>query len=451
MKKILLWLICISILRGVTYIVITPPWQAPDETTHFQFIELLTQRPLSEIRKIPLHSGGGKYFELERKILASMKKFKAWQYVGLPTPDPMPDCFFNAPFFVGSAPKIYRPPLYYLIGASILKVFHPKELETRLYVARVYSLILSLGTIIISFLIGYLVFKDKTYALMTGVFVSFLPQFMVIGTSVNSDNLVNLLASVFLIYGVFLLSEKRSNLYLIPIPFLLLVLFLSAKTAVVIAPISIFLFVFQIGKSMKSFLILILSLLILVSFIPLVEYLLPGTINAATLTFKWVGGSLYSGIDRGRGFYDFFFRVLFKSFWFVGGWMQIYCNRWMYTGIGVLCLFSGFGLLRMLWDRVAKRGEIFTPANPTFLLLILVVLLAFGATLSFYGFVRGVLAQGRYLFAALPAFAILFILGLKKVCPRPLTICFPFAFIIFMACLDVYALFACLLPYFRFK
>ncbi len=451
MKKILLWLICLSILRGATYIAITPPWQAPDETTHFQFMELLTQRSLSEIRSIELRKADAQYVKLEQKILESMKKHRAWEYVGLSTPDPLPSGFWITPFFVGSGPKIYRPPLYYLLGAGILKLFNPKELEMRLYTARLYSFILSLGMVIVCYFIGYLAFKDETYALITGAFVSFLPQFMVIGTSVSSDNLVNLLCSVFLLYGVFLLSERRSDLYLIPIPLLLVLLFLSGKASAVIAPIGIFLFAFHIQRSKKSLLVLALSLLILASFTFLVHALLPGMIAAAQSTLKWVLGTISSGIERGSDFYEFFSVVLFKSFWFVGGWMQIYWNTWFYIGLAIVCFFSGLGLLQILWERIIKRGEIYSHTNPVLLLLVLAALLAWGATFSFYGFVQGVLAQGRYLFSALPAFAVLFIFGLKRVCPRWIDPYFPRVFILLMALLDVYALFGSLLPYYHFR
>ena len=244
-KEILLWLVCISILRGIAYITITPPWQAPDETTHFQFMELLTQRSLAEIRRVELRNQDEQYVKLQQKILESMKRYKAWEYVGMPTPDPLPRGFWETPFFEGSPPKIYRPPLYYLIGAGLLKLFNPQGLERRFYVARFYSLILSLGTVIISFFVGYLVFKDEIYALMTGAFVSFLPQFMVIGASVNSDNLVNLLASAFLLYGVFMVNQARSSRYLIPIPFFLVALFSSGRAGVIIVPIGILLFVFR--------------------------------------------------------------------------------------------------------------------------------------------------------------------------------------------------------------
>jgi 4-amino-4-deoxy-L-arabinose transferase-like glycosyltransferase len=451
MKRYLIWLICFSILRGLAYILITPPWQAPDETTHLQFMELLTQRPLSEIRKIPLHAGDGRYFELERKILESMKKYRAWEYVGLPTPDPLPNCFFNAPFFVGSAPKIYRPPLYYLLGAGFLKFFKSEDLKTKLYAARLYSLILSLGTVIISYFIGYVVFRDERYALMTGAFVSFLPQFMVIGTSVNSDNLVNLLVSAFLLYALFLLRDKKSDFYLIPIPFFLVAVFLSGKTGVIIAPIAILLLFFQMKRLKKPLTILTLSLLTLASSTILIQYIWPGLIVRAYQILEVSFEKAHSGLARDWGFYHVFSVILFESFWFVGGWMAIYWNRWAYAIVGVLSILSLLGFFKDLFDRVTKKEEDLSLSNPILFLMTLMVLLAFGTCLLYYGFVRGVLAQGRYLFPALPAFGVLFILGLKKICTPSISPYFPKAFIILMACLDLYALFGRLAPYYHFK
>ena len=252
MKRYLPWLIFFSILRGLAYILITPPWQAPDETTHFQFMELLTQRSLSEIRKIEQKTADEDYIELERRILESMKKHDAWKNKNIPTPDPLPKRFREATFYSTSPPKIYRPPLYYLLGAGLLRLFDSQDLETRLYIARLYSLILTVGTVILSYFIGHLAFQNEREALMTGVFVSFLPQFMVIGTSVNSDNLVNLLASGFLLYAVFLLRDQKRDLYLLPIPFFLLATLFSSKTGIIMVPVAVLLYIHRIRNSKES-------------------------------------------------------------------------------------------------------------------------------------------------------------------------------------------------------
>ncbi len=447
MKKILIWLIALSLLRGAAYLFITPPWQAPDETTHFQFIELLSQRPLSEIRKIPLHGGDGHYFELERKILASMKKYKAWQYVGLPTPDPMPDCFFNTPFFVGSAPKIYRPPLYYLMGASLLKVFHPKDLETRLYVVRLYSLILALGTVIVSCLIGYLVFKDETYALMSGAFVSFLPQFMVIGTSVSSDNLVNLVSSIFLLYAIFLTGKERSTVSLVLLPLLSIVILLSGKTGLIALPAGILIFFLQIRKFKTLLSLSLFSPFVLILSCIGAEQFSPGIVQSVYTNLKMTLLESFSTLPKDWRFYLSFLSILFKSFWFVGGWMAIYWSRWLYAGLSLLSLCSFLGFLKILRDATKRRDNHPLPSNSILVLLISTVVTAFGASLVYYGF-RGVLAQGRYLFPALSPIGILFILGLRSICPRSILRRLPGVFVGFLACMDLYALFGTILPYY---
>jgi hypothetical protein len=109
------------------------------------------------------------------------------------------------------------------------------------------------------------------------------------------------------------------------------------------------------------------------------------------------------------------------------------------------------GISDLVFGRLKKKGEEISPSNHTLFLLILLVLFGFGVVVLYYGFVRGVLAQGRYLFPALPAIGILFISGLKRICPRLILPHLPFVFITGMVCLDLYALFGCLLPYYHLR
>lgn len=453
MKKILFWLICLSILRGLAYLVVTPPWQAPDETTHFQFVELLTQRPLREIRNIELRKADDPYLQLEQQILSSMKRHRAWEYVGVPTPDPLPRGFWETPFFVGSAPKIYRPPLYYLIGAGVLKLFHVEGIERRMYVLRLYSLILFLGTIVLSCLIGYLVFKDRAHALMTGASVSFLPQAMVVGTSVNSDNLVNLLGAAFLLFALFLLDRKKRGGYLLLIPFFLFLLFMSGKTGLILVPVGIFLLGFQLfhGKSKRFLWLLAVLLLGLASAGIFLGHPLPGTILERLFISGEELGPSGQKSPAESGFYWSFGVLLFQSFWFAGGWMSVYWNRWIYAGLGALTLFSISGLFLIMPERWREKDKSASPSNPVLLTMAVSALTALLGSLFYYGWVKEVFAQGRYLFPVLPAFGILFITGLEKIGPRSILSRFPIVFIVLMASIDLYSLFGCLLPYFHLR
>jgi hypothetical protein len=451
MRRYLPWLICFLILRGLAYILITPPWQAPDETTHFQFMELLTHRSLSEIRKIEQKTADEDYFELERRILESMKKHDAWKNKNISTPDPLPKRFREATFYSTSPPKIYRPPLYYLLGAGFLRLFDSQDLETRLYIARLYSLILTLTTVIVSFFIGTLAFQNEREALMTGVFVSCLPQFMVIGTSVNSDNLVNLLASGFLLYAVFLLHDQKRDLYLLPIPFFLLATLFSSKTGIIMVPVAVLLYIYRIRNSKESGVVLILTLMILASSVLLIQYLWSGMVTRAWQILKVSYDSIHFDLAFDWEFYLFFFIILFRSFWFVGGWMAIPWPHWVYAVVGILTIISTAGYFKYLSMRLIRRKVAVLLPTPILLLMSFAALLAFGVTFFYYGFVVDVFAQGRYLFPVLPAFAVLFILGLKTLCPKKMVSYLPHAFVIFMVCIDFYSLVGRLFPYFHLR
>ncbi len=129
--------------------------------------------------------------------------------------------------------------------------------------------------------------------------------------------------------------------------------------------------------------------------------------------------------------------------------MAIYWNRWVYAGLGALAVLSGCGLLLILIERLAKNGEHSNPSNPVLSTMAISAFMAFLACQFYYGWVKGILAQGRYLFVVLPALGILFISGMKQICPRRILSHFPYLFFILMVCLDLYALLAQLLPYYH--
>ena len=131
--------------------------------------------------------------------------------------------------------------------------------------------------------------------------------------------------------------------------------------------------------------------------------------------------------------------------------MAIRWPHWIYAGVGILTLISAAGYCKYLFVRIIrKKGDVLL-SNSAFLLMTLAALLAFGATLLHWGSAIGAPAQGRYLFPALPAFAVLFIVGLKIICPKRMDPYLPPGFIILMVSLDFYSLVGRLFPYFHLR
>jgi 4-amino-4-deoxy-L-arabinose transferase-like glycosyltransferase len=183
--------VCLSLVRGFSYSVIVPPWQAPDEPGHVEYARLLAEKGLPLAREdISL--------QLQREILSSLHDFDFWQHVHQPEPEQLPESFRDDPFLVRSGTQVGdEPPLYYLIPALIFALLQPQSVLLQLYVMRWFSVLLSSLVVVVAYLTAEELFHDDRF-LVVGVpiFVAFLPMFTFIGASANNDSMAALLASL---------------------------------------------------------------------------------------------------------------------------------------------------------------------------------------------------------------------------------------------------------------
>ena len=170
------------------YISLIPPWQIPDEPTHFEYIFVLSREnnPLARVR--PDH-------ELQEQILQSMDDFRFWTYLPFPEPTTPPQSF-SEDDYIGQAPTQinYSPPLYHMLGSLWLRLFSPGSILEALYLLRLYSALLAiLFFLTIARLVRWAIPDEAELQAGALCFVAFLPQFGFIAGGVNSDNLINLL------------------------------------------------------------------------------------------------------------------------------------------------------------------------------------------------------------------------------------------------------------------
>jgi len=186
--------LCLGLVRGFSYSVIVPPWQAPDEPGHLEYARLLAEkrRPLTREDISP---------QLQREILSSMHDSDFWKYVHQPDPEQIPDSFNDDPFLVLSGTQVGdEPPLYYLVPALIFALARPEDVLLQLYVMRWFSVLLSGFVVVVAYLTADELFhRDRFLVVGVPIFVAFLPMFTFIGASANNDIMAALLASL-LIY-----------------------------------------------------------------------------------------------------------------------------------------------------------------------------------------------------------------------------------------------------------
>jgi len=414
-KKLIFLILTLVLIRGVIYAVITPPWQAPDEPFHYEYIQELA-------KKYRPFSGNRTGLSAETEILISMQKWDFWRYQNEPTPSETPWGFGAVPFFT-TIRYLGRSPVYYYLFLPFYRLVAHQSIEARLYLIRLINIIFAAAVILIAYLMAREIFPEERLIILSApLFIAFLPMYTYISASVNSDNLSNLLFSLFL---YLLVKSLKSGLSLIRAGLICLVFVLSLLTkrnTIAQIPIA-FLFPFFLLFRNKS-----ANYSILLKRLGAVTLAL---LSLALLYFNLAGSSIkISEIDisfsdvnfRFRNFFKapdalsrifFNLRTLFRSFWAYFGWMNIPLGELYYNILIVLSLISLIGLLVFFGKLILGREVLSRWQKQTLVFLgisgLLVVLVAFVRSTIF----EFVPLQGRYVFPGITVFSLFFVLGVR--------------------------------------
>ncbi|MCC6801325.1 MAG: glycosyltransferase family 39 protein [Anaerolineae bacterium] len=209
MKRLLYAILAAYLVLATVYSVVTPIFEAADELWHYPMVQYLATHGLA----LPPQEPG---------IIT------AWRQEGS------------------------QPPLYYLIAAVLTSpvdtsdldvirrqnphadigvirpdgnanmIVHHADLEAfpwrgtvlAVHIARLFSVLLGLGTVIVTFRLGRELFPQRPeVALGAAALNACLPMFLFISGSVNNDNLSNLLGNLLLLLIVLLLKAERPPRY----------------------------------------------------------------------------------------------------------------------------------------------------------------------------------------------------------------------------------------------
>ena len=386
------------LIAGALFAVYTPPWQAPDEPAHYNYV-----RQVAENGCCPRIEIGD------------------WQadYLGQLT---------SARFAPESLERLYtiqyqdhHPPLYYLLASLVYKLGNGSLVALRLF-----SVLLGSITVGLSYAIGKRILPEQPQiALGAMALVAFLPQHLAMMSAVNNDALAEALVACGLLWMIRCLRGNE-----VPIWQLGLIAGLAILCKVTIYfmlplfPLAIALAWIKQGKPIS---------------------VLARRIAAFMLVALLIGGGWWLRNISAYGFPDFLglgahdavvadqprtidyvdehgwinyarqlIAVSFKSFWGQFGWMALPLDSalggWIYRGFALLTIAGISGTLLAARsaaasedrDMIARRHIriIFTAA-------VLIVLLAF-----FYYNLEFLQWQGRYLFPALIPVALSLVAGI---------------------------------------
>lgn len=375
-KILIVVLLSITFVRGVIYASVFPLWQAPDEPTHYAYTEELAKR-----------------------------------YFPATTTDRR---------YVRKSEISGRPPLYYLMGAPVVRLLSTKDYAVRAYALRLMSVALYVTLVFLTYRIASTVFPENTTVRWGApMLVAFHPQAAHIFSSVNSDILGAVFFSVFLLLGAQSLKYGLSWIRGALLTATMVAGIFSRQLFLAAIPASAFLFpmlLFREPSAGRRWLVRRLALLgtlalALVTALGLF-FFRAGASNYHLNAPKYVTAAATAYMNRQN--FSAHLRFFWASFWGNFGWLEIPLSEGVYHGLNLALTMSLIGLCALVFFRfLLPRGRLARFQGFSLIFFFVSCSILFAATIL-TGIMNSRSApQGRYMFPGLAALALLFVIGLQ--------------------------------------
>lgn len=447
----LVCLLAMALVAHALYATQVPPWQAPDEPAHFEVAELIhvKGRPVTIADRGP---------GLQPDIVASLDRNKFFQYIPWAIRDRVIQAYQLHQF----------QQLYYLIASATWWVAPGQPIEFQLVVMRFLSVIMNLGTVVLAMLtIEKLEPRDEFLQWTVPAFVGLLPMSTFISSSVNNDNLADLVAAAALLAATDYLMNGRRLRDIVAFLILVPIAAFSKRSALIVIPIG-FIAALLAHTTAAAWRRITPRRVIALFVLPILVILLLIILATSSAPVMAQARSLYQRLTYSTNVPALADLVLaavtrapthavaiFISFWGAFGWQMIRFPTAIYWLLLGLSGFAVIGFARYYLRAFRQHS----PQAAVLALYALIPLFLFVAVALAFGFYdtdpanlwmgKGAPGQGRYIFPALIPLATIFMLGLREFIPpqfrRPGTALAVAAFFAF----NLASLFLVVMPYFN--
>lgn len=384
------------LFAGALYAIYTPPWQAPDEPAHFNYIRQVAQDGCCpRIEPGDWQSEYLAQLTTARFAPAYLDRLAAIQY------------------------EDHHPPLYYLLASVVYKLS-----AGDLTALRLLSVVLGAAVPCLGYALSRAIWPGQAHiALSLMALVAFLPQRLSMMASVNNDALAEALVALALLWLIrYLRSEAIPIWQLGLIAGLALLTKITIYFLALIIPLGLWLNWRRDAISPRA-------LLRQLAIVALIAGIMGGfwwLRNIAVYGFPdFLGLGAHDAVvaDQPRtadfiaqhGFGAYLRQMTsttFKSFWGQFGWMALPLDSvlggWIYRGFALLSLAGVAGAL--LAGRIAQEPAR-TPGDRDHFIILLTTLLLVAIQFLYYN-IEFQQWQGRYLFPALTPIALTLVYGL---------------------------------------
>lgn len=376
---------------GSLFAALTPRWQVPDEPAHYNYIASLGR------------GNGFPVMEAKDYDQSYLERLTAERFPAHLSTEEL-------------AYEDHQPPLYYLLATPIFILFDGALLPLRLFS-------LALGGVVVVMTIALtreVCPQSPGLAWLAGGLVAFLPQHLAMMAGVNNDSLTEALLALWLVLA---LRYLRGNTSPFVLGGVLGALLITKTTGYVALPLAVVVVVLRWRRSGFSWQWALRQL---------AQIMLPGLVVGGAWWIRNLviyGWPDFLGLQRhdlvvvGQprtadwiardGLFPFLrgaLRTTFQSFWGQFGWMGVVLDARIYLGAAILTALTAWGVL---WAGIRRAKEGLEPRQRDALILLGASALITIALPIWYNLTY-VQHQARYLFPALPIFALLAAVGLRR-------------------------------------
>jgi hypothetical protein len=431
----------------VIWATLVPPWQAPDEGSHFSYVGHIVEN--AELPHQPPYQNAYPTFSVEFGESWTETLMARISTVGGAS---SPDLPFFPISYDYSAAQEYRapaeqrlnqaaatatpyPPLYYVIMAIPYKLFQNGPVLSRLYATRIGSGAISALSCVFAYLLAYQIFRSRHWGMALGLAMAFFPMGTFIGSSVNNDAAMICATTALLwLTARALQAERVTQRLLIAMGVtsgIILLVKPTGGSVVAIAGISLLVKCWPLRwrqgwlswNRVRQLALYAAPIVGLYSLLVLVRIASTPSTGTATLVGMDVPVTTqkYSLLDyivlKQQAGDKYFMWLFVKTLWGVFGWLEVYMPDTIYSAIFLCCVIGLAGAaISLVWLRAERGMVIFLSA--TILAHIGFVFLVVDYFLGFSQNGVGLGLQGRYFSPVLAPFLLLLICGWHLVTGR---------------------------------
>ena len=413
-------ILALFVALGAVYSIVNPLFESPDEVWHYEYVRWLVEgnglpRP-EEVGTAPWHQEGSQpplYYLLAAAITSPIPTDNADQVIR-----------YNPHAIVGQADSFGNKNI---MVHSSAEAWPWQGVALAAHVARFFSLLLGAVTVLATYGAALAVFPGRrSIAAVAAALVAFNPQFLFLSAAVNNDMLVIAASAGGVWLAVHLLGRQDQP------PLWQLILFGALVGIAVTSKLS--------GLALAG--LAGLTLLILAwrkrSVGSLIKWGLVVGVVALAVGGWWYLRNLYLyGDPLGlKAMFDILPRRaepptgaellaraqgVWRSAWAVFGWFNVTAEPWIYSIYTLLSLFGLLGLviiwpLRLWIHKSQQQGNVLSPVSWSQLVVMVVWIVVMFLALLSWAQMR--YPQGRLLFPAISATAVLLSLGLSNWLPQ---------------------------------